>query len=222
MRRQIFVEKVSYLSIFTVTLFNSQLISYTIHKLFYKSLQIKMSMDEFRGTDEEPSAKRIRKTETTLPDHLILEFDGSSKINPRIAAGGWCLVDAELAETDDARREVAHGWYYVGDKNTNNEAEYYGLIHALEMLHEKGFKGRVDMRGDSNLVIQQVQGKWKCKSPNLIPLLDKVRGLVRKMSPDVRFHFSHVERAKNKAADGYANQGVNLKERFCQFTSDTV
>ena len=48
-----------------------------------------------------------------------------NKFNPGPAAGGWCVFDGDLWE-EDVYREVAHGWFYVGDKNTNNEAEYPG------------------------------------------------------------------------------------------------
>lgn len=161
----------------------------------------------------EESSKKVKLSK---PKKFNLYFDGGSRGNPGVTGGGWCLEEEE----DEEFKEIANGWCFVGDKNTNNEGEYAGLIHALEYLHTPSFKekylsdGVIDItaRGDSKLVIEQVNGKWKCKAVNLKPLLAKVRSLMKigdKFIPS--FNFEHVPRAENKKADGYANQSMDLK-----------
>ena len=72
-----------------------------------------------------------------------------------------------------------------GDKDTNNEAEYDTLIAALEAVRDRMVKEGVNpglaslnIRGDSLLVCNQVQGKWKCKEPRLQGRLKKVKALL--------------------------------------------
>jgi ribonuclease HI len=169
--------------------------------------------------DKSQDSKRMKldeKEEEELKQEptYVLFFDGAAKNNPGPAAGGWCFMK------DD--EEIAFGWSYLGDKHTNNEAEYQGVIHALESFHtlNKTIQGMVDVRGDSRLVIEHVNGRWKCKAPNLLPLLAQVRKLVKK-NPDVDFRFIHIPRNENRRADKYANKGVSLKhdcfESFVSF-----
>lgn len=81
---------------------------------------------------------------------------------------------------------------------TNNVAEYTGLLKALEHLAALNVQEPVVVRGDSELVLRQLSGVYKVKSPLLAPLYERVRELAARL-PAVRFE--HVAREANAEAD---------------------
>jgi len=108
--------------------------------------------------------------------HYIITFDGGSKGNPGAGYGSY-----ELRTRDNRARVVRKE--YPGTI-TNNEAEYRTLIAGLEDLSATLRKAgkdpkayRVEVRGDSQLVIQQLRGKYKVRHPNMLPLYGAVRTL---------------------------------------------
>jgi ribonuclease HI len=100
------------------------------------------------------------------PDY-ILTFDGGSKGNP-----GWGYGSYAITRVQDGAQRLER--LDLGDGYTNNEAEYDSLIAGLQRLLQRiEGAGRqpaefaVEVRGDSALVINQVQGKWKAKDPRM-------------------------------------------------------
>ncbi|MGV2390107.1 MAG UNVERIFIED_CONTAM: ribonuclease HI family protein [Microcystis novacekii LVE1205-3] len=87
------------------------------------------------------------------------------------------------------------------ERATNNEAEYTGLIIGLEKAQELGLKS-LEIRGDSQLVINQVKGDWKVKSNSLRPFYQRACQLVAQFD---RISWRWIERAKNSLADASAN-----------------
>jgi len=89
------------------------------------------------------------------------------------------------------------------DGATNNVAEYTGVLKALEWLRDQGLeKEKIVVRGDSELVIKQLKGEYKVKSPLLAPLYRKSREIALGF-PSLRFE--HVPREKNREADQLTN-----------------
>lgn len=92
-----------------------------------------------------------------------------------------------------------HLWDYVRadypDVATNNEAEYCSVIEGLNYALEFGFR-EVELVGDSNLVVQQCSGKWKCNAVNLKPLLNEVLRLKKEFRS---VKFTWVKRDLNLA-----------------------
>lgn len=86
---------------------------------------------------------------------------------------------------------------------TNNLAEYTGLLKALEYLVGEKTKEPVVVRGDSDLVVRQVRGEYKVKSPNLVPLHRRAGELIAKLPGGVRLE--HVPRERNAEADRETN-----------------
>ncbi len=128
-----------------------------------------------------------------------LFFDGCSKGNPGRAGAGAVLYDAEGGEVF---AEAA----FVGHAATNNEAEYMGLILGLNEAVKLGIKD-LHVCGDSQLVIRQMQGKYKVNSAKLIPLHRHATTLASNLT---NIDFKHVYRASNKRADALSNDGAAM------------
>jgi ribonuclease HI len=115
-----------------------------------------------------------------MADYTIV-FDGGSRGNPGQGYGSYALTrnqDGKLR-----RRRLR-----FGDLITSNQAEYQALIAALEDLIGTVLKaGRspqdfsVEIRGDSRLVLHQLEGSWKTKSLNLMPLRDRAEELLAEL-----------------------------------------
>ena len=123
-------------------------------------------------------------------------FDGASRGNPGPAAIGWVLV------TDDGI--VAEGGERIGD-TTNNRAEYEALVRALEAAGDYGFD-RVDVRGDSELIVRQVCGEYDVNEPALREYRVRVRELLDSFG---EWSLSHVPREINDRADQRANEALD-------------
>lgn len=126
-----------------------------------------------------------------------LYFDGCSKGNPGVAGAGCVLYDKDNVE-------VACKCTFVGDRHTNNEAEYQGLITGLKLAMENKVRHLV-VKGDSQLVIQQINGDYKCNSSKLAPLLASAKQLTSKFKS---ITFVHVPRNQNARADELSNFAI--------------
>ncbi|HMP51269.1 MAG TPA: ribonuclease HI family protein [Candidatus Melainabacteria bacterium] len=129
----------------------------------------------------------------------IVYADGGSRGNPGPSGAGALVKDkggdgATIGEVNK----------FLG-VNTNNFAEYTGLIIGLEKALELGVDD-VEVRMDSELIVKQMLGQYRVKNQNLKPLYETAKGLSRRFS---QFHIVHVERALNKEADKLANQAMD-------------
>jgi len=138
---------------------------------------------------------------------LTLFFDGGSRGNPGIAGAGWYL-----SKDDEA---VASGWHYVGDHETNNVSEYTGLVEGLKgALPHVASNDRIEIKGDSQLVIRQMRGEYRVKSEKLRPLHQEACALVlalMKENPRLKVVFTHIPRALNSKADALGNRAMDLR-----------
>jgi ribonuclease HI len=115
-----------------------------------------------------------------MTDYTIV-FDGGSRGNPGQGYGSYAL-------RRDRDGKVRLRRLRFGDQVTSNQAEYQALIAALEDLIgtiEKASRSpadfSIDIRGDSRLVLYQLDGKWKTKSLNLMPLRDRAAELLAEL-----------------------------------------
>ena len=104
-------------------------------------------------------------------------------------------------------REIIEIAGFLGT-TTNNVAEYAGLLEALNVAKELGADD-LEIVSDSLLLVNQMNGKFRVKHPNLIPLYQKARGLVSFFE---RFSIRHTLRAGNKDADRLANLAMDSGE----------
>ena len=147
---------------------------------------------------EEENPQRTPRPATNAIKAYI---DGGARGNPGPSAYGVIVRDARgeiIAELSD----------YLGIQ-TNNYAEYSGLLAALEFaVREK--HPSLKVLSDSELLVRQMQGRYKVKSPGLIDLCDRARALVRKLE---HFSIDHVLRQYNKDADALVNQVLDSRVR---------
>ncbi len=123
--------------------------------------------------------------------------DGGSRGNPGPAGYGVYLEDEQGQKVDEL-------YEFLGVK-TNNVAEYSGLLAALEFALEEGYS-RLRVVADSELMVKQMQGKYRVNSPDLRPLYDEAKRRVAKLDA---FRIEHVLRGKNKHADRLANLAMD-------------
>ena len=97
--------------------------------------------------------------------------------------------------------EVYSKSVFVGKNETNNVAEYTGLLTGLYAALELG-KLNLIVKGDSDLIIKQMNGKYKVKSPNLVALYEEAKRITSQFTS---ITFIHVYRNLNKRADELAN-----------------
>ena len=131
-----------------------------------------------------------------------LFFDGCSKGNPGLAGAGAVIYN-------DLNKEIWSKSSFVGKKETNNVAEYSGLILGLEEAIRISSIKHLIVKGDSKLVIEQMKGKYKVNSPNLLQLYKKAKDLLLKGNFE-SIDFIHVYRNENKRADELSNLGLVL------------
>jgi ribonuclease HI len=134
---------------------------------------------------------------TEAPVRVIVNCDGAARGNPGPAGAGAVVVDPAGA----VLAEVAEG---LGE-TTNNVAEYTAAIRGLEAAEELGAR-EVVLRSDSLLLVQQLTGRYRVKTPHLQPLHRQVRQLATHFD---RVIYEHVPRERNAEADRLANLGVD-------------
>lgn len=88
---------------------------------------------------------------------------------------------------------------------TNNFAEYSGLLGVLQWALEHGYR-RLRVVSDSELMVKQIQGRYKVSSPDLKPMWEEAKRRIRQLDG---FEISHALRHKNKDADRLANEAMD-------------
>jgi probable phosphoglycerate mutase len=128
---------------------------------------------------------------------LTAHCDGGSRGNPGPSGYGAVIEDAQ-------GRVVARLSEFLG-RQTNNYAEYSGLLAVLAWAIEHGHK-RLTVVSDSELMVKQMKGQYKVASPGLRPLWEEARKLAGRLD---RFEMRHTLRGGNKEADQLANEAMD-------------
>ncbi len=130
-----------------------------------------------------------------LPSSAEVYFDGAARGNPGPAGAGIILkVDGRV---EKIKR-------YLG-RRTNNQAEYLALIEALEALVSIGCRS-VTVYTDSQLVVNQLTGRYRVRDAELKRLHSRVSELVKRFE---KFDIVYVGREGNREADRLANQAID-------------
>jgi ribonuclease HI len=130
---------------------------------------------------------------------IVIYTDGGARGNPGPAGAGFQILD-------DGKL-VFEGREFLGEKQTNNWAEYEAVAIALAEAKRLGLTDRtLEIRMDSKLVVEQVSGNWKIKEPTLRPQVAKVRALLADFAG---FRFVHIPREENTEADRLVNEALD-------------
>jgi ribonuclease HI len=141
-------------------------------------------------------------TFSNVPEHHLIAYsDGGARGNPGPAGYGVVIHD-------ETGRKVAALSEYLGHQ-TNNVAEYQGLIAALEYAVANGHKA-LKVISDSELLVRQIKGIYKVKNPTLQELHKRARDLIAKLD---WFSIGHVLRGHNQEADTLANAAMDKAMR---------
>ena len=145
-----------------------------------------------------PSSRNLFPSHAKTPEHyLIAHSDGGARGNPGPAGYGVVIQD-------EAGRKVAALSQYLGHQ-TNNFAEYQGLIAALEYAIEHGHKA-LKVVSDSELLVRQIKGIYKVKNSTLQELHGRAKELIAQLD---WFSIDHALREHNREADELANEAMD-------------
>jgi ribonuclease HI len=139
---------------------------------------------------------------------LIIHVDGGSRGNPGPAAAGVVI------RYEDGRKAHEAG-YFLGTL-TNNAAEYTALILALQRAARLGSHA-LHIRSDSELLVRQLTGQYRVKSPALEPLFHQTQLLLLKVP---RWKIEHVRRESNARADELANLALDRRRDVIVYDID--
>lgn len=157
------------------------------------------SLDKiFKNKSSKKKTKDEITIEETKSDEYILKFDGCSKGNPGPAGAG-----AVIYKNGDIHWKSAA---YVGKKETNNVAEYVGMLIGLQEAVKKNIR-EIHVYGDSLLVIKQMRKEYAVNSFSLKPYNKKAFELAKQIG---KVRYSHIYRDQNALADRLANEGLLL------------
>ena len=130
----------------------------------------------------------------------LIHIDGGSRGNPGPAAAGVCIT------TPDGKDALFEAGYWLGQQ-TNNVAEYQGLLKSLAAAVELGLE-KIRIRSDSELMVKQIKGEYRVKAPNLKPLFQDAKIALGRFNS---WSIEHVYREQNKRADQLANMAMDAR-----------
>lgn len=136
---------------------------------------------------------------------LRFNTDGGSRGNPGPSASAVYFPD----------RGDGIG-VYIGPSSTNNEAEASALILGVEYAFANGYDA-IDVRCDSQLIVNQVLGRWAIKAPTMVPLMKTIHAMLGRLAG---YQIRYVPREQNKEADSIVNKVLDRvqqgEELLCQ------
>ena len=133
-----------------------------------------------------------------MAEHIVIYTDGGARGNPGPAGAGFVIYADGVA---------TEGKKYLGERQTNNWAEYEAVSLALEKAVEMGLTERdLTFRLDSKLVVEQLSGNWKIKEATLRPQAAKAHALLKTFKS---WRFEYVPREQNTEADRLVNEALD-------------
>jgi ribonuclease HI len=152
---------------------------------------------------ESPVAETVKRSGIDPTRKYRLEFDGGSRgnqsANRRKAGAGFVLYD-------DRGVEIACGWAFL-NKMTNNCAEYSALLQGVQLAISLGIN-HLDVFGDSELIVKQMNGVYKVKDPEMKKYHTSVKASLKHFD---NVKLRHIFRASNKRADELANYAMDTE-----------
>lgn len=138
----------------------------------------------------------------------VMHTDGGARGNPGPAGAGVAIYDDHGTVVAELARPLG--------TMTNNQAEYWAVIHGLEKLSKLATEsmgvGSVMIKLDSQLVAEQLKGNYKLKNEGLKPLHTRVQSLIVQLAIPVEFQY--IPRRENKHADLLANKAMDEIDKY--------
>lgn len=161
------------------------------------SMALKITSAKTIGLD---TRTMMGNTKQVMPasDAATIYTDGGSRGNPGPSGLGYYIIGAD-------GREIKRGGEFLGF-TSSRLAEYYGLKEGLEQAIELGLR-RVNFKSDSLMMVNQMNGVYKVKNRDLMPVYNDVLKLLEKLDA---YSFSFVPREKNREADAEVNKIIDL------------
>ena len=157
-----------------------------------------------RGLGRHRGAQGLSQPSAAVP-RILIRSDGAARGNPGPAAAGAVLIDLSRADAHDPDCPPVAVIARPLGTQTNNYAEYTGVILALEKATALGAR-EVELVLDSQLIVEQLSGRWKVRHPQIAPLAARARELLAGFE---RWSIRHERRASNRAADALANLALD-------------
>lgn len=190
-----------------------------------------------KGTtlDPSPAPKRSRvEGETEIGNvskvwHVMIGFDGGSRGNPGVAGAGAEVVVVERTSDGIQRSRTKYLIRrYLDTKSTNNMAEWQGVVSGLNQAVEhvqkflednSGIKPEVKLvvQGDSQLVIRQLEGRYRVNHPSLVGYkmkFDASMAQIKGIVSTLKTSYQHVYRNDNAVADRLANEAMDAENSW--------
>ncbi|WP_020059532.1 ribonuclease H family protein [Bacillus sp. 123MFChir2] len=146
--------------------------------------------------------KKLSKQVEEEPQDITLYFDGGYDIETKEAGVGVSIYYKKQGKMYRIRRNA-----YIEGIDDNNEAEYAALLYGMNILEELGVKYEsVILRGDSQVVLQQLAGEWPCYEEHLIHYLDQIEQKAKQLK--IKLVCEPVSRKQNKEAHQLATQAL--------------
>jgi ribonuclease HI len=154
----------------------------------------------------------------TSNDYLAW-FDGAcGPVNP----GGTATYGVMIKDQEGTILVWEHGLVGVGNAMSNNVAEYSGVLHILKYLSTRP-PGRVTIHGDSNLVIDQLNGKWRMRKGLYLSTAKEAKALLANLlSRGWQINLCWIPRAQNEECDALSKQACHAAGSHIQLTGRCV
>ena len=133
---------------------------------------------------------------------VFIFTDGACRGNP-----GPCSIGIQVFDSN--KKLIYEESSYLEDYNTNNFAEYKAVLRALQLSVQNQVQ-EMHLFSDSQLLVYQLQKKYKVKAKNIKVLFAECEQFLQKI-PQV--NFKHIRREHNQGADALANQALDNKEK---------
>jgi ribonuclease HI len=144
--------------------------------------------------------RTLAAAEPRAGESFIVNIDGAARGNPGPAAIGVLIVDHTGKTVHEHGERIG--------QTTNNVAEYRALIRALELVQDLGAKS-IKVRSDSELLAKQMNGLYRVKNEQLLPLYMEARQMCQNFAS---VEIVHVPRGQNRRADQLANMALDAPD----------
>lgn len=162
-------------------------------------------LDEMSHSWTMKEMKKLTAEIEEEPHDITLYFDGGFNKNTNEAGLGAIIYYKQGKKQFRLRANQ-----FIEQMETNNESEYAALYFALDLLEELGVHHLpCEIKGDSQVVLKQLEGDWPCFEDNLNRWLDRIEEKLKNLG--IMAKYEAVPRKENKEADKLASQALEGK-----------